>query len=204
MCGGATGTQNKLQQEEADFYANQISAYKSAYSKFSDISDKLSAQFDPIIKAGPGQMGYTQGELTDLNTMAAECTAGYYKQAAKAAAEGEATLGGGTSNVNITSGAAGDLRAKIAAAAAGQSAQQRLQIQQSGYDVGRQQWQNAIQGEESLAAGWNPNAFSQSATGAGNTASSMANTIAQQQQSAWQSVIGAVGGVAGQAASHTW
>jgi hypothetical protein len=204
MCGGATSTQTELQQEEADFYKTQIGAYNKAYGNFSDINAKLTAQFDPILKAGPGQMGYTKNELTDLNTMATEGTAGYYKQAAQAAAEGEATLGGGTSNVNITSGAAADTRARIAAMAAGQSAQQRLQIEQSGYDIGRQQWQNAIAGEESLAAGWNPNAFSGSAVSAGSSASSMANTIAQQQQSAWQSVLGAVGGVAGQAVSHTW
>jgi hypothetical protein len=201
MCGGPSSTQSELQQEEADFYKTQIGAYNKAYANFSDISAKLAAQFDPILKAGPGQMGYTQAELTDLNTMASEGTAGYYKQAQQAAAEGEATLGGGTSNINITSGAAADTRARIAAAAAGQSAQQRLMIQQSGYDVGRQQWQQAIQGTETLAAGWNPNSFSGSAVNAGNSASSEANTIAQQQQSAWQSVLGAVGGIAGNVTS---
>lgn len=199
MCGGPTGTQQELQTEEADFYANQIASYNKAYANFTDISDALKAQFDPILKAGPGQMGYTPAELTDLNTMAAEGTAGYYQQAERAAAENTAVMGGGTSNINLTSGAQADTRARIAAAAASQSAQQRLQIQQTGYDIGRQQWQQAISGTQALAAGWNPNAFSQSTVNAGNLASSEANTIAAQQQSAWQGVLGALGGVASNA-----
>lgn len=197
MCGGATATQNQLQQEEADFYKTQIAAYNKAYSNFSDIQSVLNKQFEPILAAGPGQMGYTPEQLTDLNTQAAEGTAAYYRQAMQSQAEGEAAMGGGTSNINTTSGAASDTRARIAAAAAGQSAQQRLQIQSTGYDIGRQQWQNAIQGTEALAAGWNPNAFASSTTNSGQLASSQANQIAQQQQQAWGSVLGALGGIAG-------
>lgn len=202
MCGGATGTQQQLQQEEADFYKTQIDAYNKAYSNFSDIQAALNKQFAPILAAGPGQMGYTPQELQDLNTQAAEGTASYYSQAQRALAGQEAALGGGTSNVNITSGAAADMRARLAATAAGQSASQRLGITTAGYDVGRQQWLNAIQGTEQLAAGWNPNQFAGSTTSAGGLASSEANTIAAQQQSAWQSVLGAVGGIAGQAAGN--
>jgi hypothetical protein len=201
MCGGPSSTQLDLQKEEADFYKTQVSAYNKAYSNFSDIQDKLNAQFDPILKAGPGQMGYTDKELTDLNTMAAEGTSAYYRQAAKALGSTEATMGGGTSNINTTSGNAEDTRARIAAAAAGQSASQRLQIEQTGYEVGRQNYAGAVQGEESLAAGWNPNAFAGSATGAGTLASNTANTITQQQQSAWGSVLGALGGIAGNVTS---
>ena len=202
MCGGATSTQNELQQEEADFYKTQIQAYNTAYSNFKDIQDTLNKQFAPILQAGPGQMGYTPQELTDLNTMAAEGTAGYYQQAQRALAQNEATLGGGTSNINMTAGASADARARLAAAAAGQSAQQRLQIQQQGYDIGRQQYGEAISGEEALAAGWNPNQFAGSATGAGQTASAQANQIAEQQQQAWGSVLGALGGIAGSAVGN--
>ena len=58
-------------------------------------------------------------------------------------------------------------------------------------------WGEAIKGTEALAAGWNPNAFSSSAVNAGNSAASMANTIAQQQNSIWGSVLGGLGGIAG-------
>jgi len=202
MCGGATSTQQTLQKEEADFYKTQIDAYNKAYANFSDIQDTLNKQFAPILAAGPGQMGYTPGELTALNTQAAEGTASYYQQAQRALAQNEATLGGGTSNINMTAGASADARARLAAAAAGQSAGQRLQITQQGYDIGRQQWMNAISGEEALAQGWNPNAFSGSATSAGQTASAQANQIAQQQQAAWGSVLGALGGIAGSATGN--
>jgi hypothetical protein len=199
MCGGATSTQSQLQGEEADFYSNQISAYNKAYSQFQTITNTLNQQFAPILQAGPGQMGYTPAELADLNTVASSGTASAYANATKALNEQMGSMGGGTSTVNATSGPAAAARAALASTAASQAAQQRLQIQSSGYDVGRQQYQQAVQGEESLAAGWNPNTFAGSTTNAGGLASSEANTIAQQQQSAWGTVLSAVGGVAGAA-----
>jgi hypothetical protein len=199
MCGGATSTQSELQGEEADFYKNQIASYNKAYSQFTDLTNTLNQQFAPILQAGPGQMGYTPAELADLNTVAASGTASAYANATRALNEQMGTMGGGTSPVNATSGPAAAARAALASTAASQAAQQRLQIQSSGYDVGRQQYQQAVTGEESLAAGWNPNTFAGSTVSSGGLASSEANTIAQQQQSAWGSVLSAVGGVAGAA-----
>jgi hypothetical protein len=193
-----------LQTEEADFYKTQIDAYKTAYSKYSDLSDAIEKQFAPILAKGPDQFGYSPTEETALRTQATEGTASSYAAASRVLAERRAAMGGGTSNVNLTSGAAESERARLASFAADTESQQNLGITTSGYDLGRQMWGNAVQGTMQLASGWNPNAFSASATGAGQQASSQANTIAQQQQSAWGSVLGALGGVAGQAVSHTW
>src|SRR5215471_6033166 len=157
MCSGPSATQMELQQEEADFYRTQINAYNKAYSNFSDIQAKLNAQFDPILKAGPGQMGYTPDELTTLRTQSTEGTAQNYAAAQRALQQRIATLGGGTSNVNTTGGVAGQLQAELASAGAGEQSRENLGITQSGYDVGRQMWQQAVAGEENLAAGWNPN-----------------------------------------------
>lgn len=199
MCGGPTSTQQKLQASEAAFYDKQIAAYDKAYANFSDLQGALKKQFDPIINAGPGQMGYTDAQRTDLNTLATGGTAGYYNQALKALGSQRATLGGGTSNINQTSGAAEAERARIAQTAAGQEAQQRLNIESTGYDIGRTQYQQAVAGEEALAQAWNPNSFASSTVSAGGLANEEANTIAQQQQSAWGTVLSSLGGIAGMA-----
>lgn len=61
-------------------------------------------------------------------------------------------------------------------------------------------WQNAIQGYQNLAQGWNPNAFAGSTISAGTAAGNEANTIAQQQNQMWGSILGAIGGIGGAAA----
>lgn len=200
MCGGPSKTQEDLQQEQADFYKEQINAYHESYSQFTEISDALKKQFAPVLAAGPDQQGYSADELSALTTMATEGTAAEYAKAQRAIQQKRAAMGGGTSNVNITSGGAQDEAARVASMAAGQTAAQKLQIKQAGYEYGHQKWQEAVSGEQGLAAGWNPNTFSGSTVNAGKAASDMANTISQQQQSAWGSVLGAIGGIAGQAA----
>jgi hypothetical protein len=189
-----------MQQEEADFYKSQIQAYNTAYSNFKEIQGKLNAQFDPILKAGPGQFGYTPGEATTLRTQADEGTARNFDQAQRALQQRIAAQGGGTSNVNITSGGSIATQAQLASEAAAERAREQLGITTSGYNVGRQMWTQAVQGEENLAAGWNPNTFSGSTVTAGNAAASEANTIAQMQMQPWSNVLGALGGIAGQAA----
>ena len=200
MCGGPSGTQQELQQEEADFYKNQIAAYNTAYQNFSQIQSVLNAQFAPILKAGPGQYGYTPAEDTALRTQAGEGTVQGFTAAQRALQERIAAQGGGTSNVNITSGGSEDIQEQRASETAAESARENLGITTSGYDIGRQQWGEAIQGEEALASGWNPNAFSGSAVSAGGAAASEANTIAAQQNSMWGSILGALGGIGGAAA----
>jgi hypothetical protein len=190
-----------LQSEEADFYKTQIDAYKTAYSKYSDLSDAIQQQFAPILAAGPGQYGYTPTEDADLRTQASEGTAENYAAASRTLAEQRAALGGGTSNVNSTSGAAGAERARLAGLAARTESQQNLGITTSGYDLGREMWSNAMSGTMQLAGMWNPNQFAGSATGAGGLASNTANTITQQSQAAWGNVLGALGGIAGNVTS---
>ncbi len=90
MCTGPSSTEKELQAEEANFYKTQVSAYNSAYKNFSDIQDVLNKQFAPILARGPNQMGFSNAELTDLNTMAEEGTAGEYAKAQRALQAGQA------------------------------------------------------------------------------------------------------------------
>lgn len=196
MCGGPTATQEQLQTEEANFYATQIDAYKTAYSNFKDLQDKLNAQFDPILKKGPNQFGFSDAEVANLNSIATEGTARNYGAAKKAVQDSIATQGGGTSNVNQTSGQSQQIQEELASDAAGVESATQQQIQQAGYAQGHREYDEAVQGEETLAAGWNPNSFAGSATNAAGAANTEANQIAEQQQQMWGSIIGALGGAA--------
>jgi hypothetical protein len=196
MCGGPTDTQSRLQDEEANFYATQVSAYNSAYKNFSEIQDRLNAQFAPILAKGPNQYGFDKTEDQTLRTQATEGTAQGYAKAARAVHESLAARGGGTSNINITSGGAAEIDAELASAAESTESAENLDITKAGYDQGYREYSQAIGGEEDLAAGWNPNSFAGSADASGKVASDQANTIAAQQNSLWNGVIGALGGVA--------
>jgi len=200
MCGGPSSTQLELQQEEANFYKTQISAYNTAYKNFSDIQATLNKQFDPILKAGPNQRGFSDEERQVLNTQAVEGTAQGYAKARQALQENQAVQGGGTSNVNLTGGPQAQQQEELAALGASTESAEKLGITEADYSQGYDEWKNAVAGEENLAAGWNPNSFSGSVNSAAQTANSEANTITEEQQSVWKGVLGALGGIAGQAA----
>jgi hypothetical protein len=200
MCGGPSNTQLELQQEEADFYATQIDAYHTAYGNFKSLQDRLDAQFAPIIAKGPNQFGFSDAELQNLNTIATEGTARNYASAKRALQESIATQGGGTSNVNRTSGESDQLQEELGSQAAGLESTEQQQIQQAGYQQGHQEWQEAVAGEEDLASGWNPNNYAGSATNSGKLASDTANTITEEGNQMWGSIIGALGGIGGMAA----
>ncbi len=200
MCGGASATQDQLQTEEANFYQTQIQAYNTAYSNFSTLQNTLNAQFAPILAKGPNQFGFSDAEVNNLNAIATQGTATNYAQASKALNEQLATEDGGEGG--LPTGAQDELKGQLAATAASTESAETLGIQQAGYAQGAGDYQGAVEGEETLASGWNPNAFAGSATSSANTANTEANTIEQQQNSIWTGVIGALGGVAGQAAGQ--
>lgn len=196
MCGGPSSTQLDLQSEEADFYRTQVQAYNNAYSNFSSLQTKLNDQFAPILAKGINQYGFSDAEDQTLRTQATEGTATEYAKAQKALNEGIATQGGGTNSINTNSGPSTMARESLAATGAATQSAEDLSITEAGYEQGRQNFNAAATGEEELAAGWNPNSFAGSATSAAGTANSEANTITQQQESVWGSVLGALGGVA--------
>jgi hypothetical protein len=202
MCGGPTQAQENLQNEQAAFYQNQVSAYNTAYANFSQISNQLQNMYAPILAKGPSQEGFSAGETEALNAQATEGTAENYKAAGQALNERIGAQGGGTSNENITGAGADALREQLAATGASAQSAQETQIQEADYAEGHQDYEQAVGGEQSLASGWNPNAFAGSATNAGNAEETTAGAIASEQDSVWNSVFSALGGVAGAAVGN--
>lgn len=201
MCG-PTAAQENLANEQASFYQNQVSAYNTAYSNFSDISSKLSALYAPILAKGPSQRGMSAGETADLNAQAVQGTAENYKAAGQALNERIGAQGGGTSNENMTGAGANALREQLASTGAEAESAQETQIQEADYAEGRQNYEEAVGGEQTLASGWNPNAFAGSATNAGTAAGNTEAQIASESNAVWSSVFSALGGIAGAAAGN--
>lgn len=198
MCGGPSQTQLNLQSEEAQFYQTQINAYNTAYSNFKSLQDTLNAQFAPILAAGPGQKGFTTAEANDLESQAKTGTAVNFAKASQAAQAAIAARGGGNDTTNITSGGAQQLEGELASTAAATESAQELGIDEANYSAGRSNYEGAVQGEEELAAGWNPNSFAGSANNSGKIASDEANEITKEQQSVWGGVLSGLSGIAGQ------
>lgn len=202
MCGPSSAQKN-LETEEAQFYQAQTQAYQAAYANFSEISGALNAQFAPILAKGPNQFGFSDAETQVLNTQAQQGTGVEYNKAEQALQEDIAAEGGpSSSTTNIQSGQAGQLKEELASGAASEESQEELGIQEAGYEQGYQEYEGAVRGEEEVAAGWNPNNFASSATSAAGAANNEANAIAQEQNSVWTGVIGALGGIAGSAAGN--
>jgi NADH dehydrogenase/NADH:ubiquinone oxidoreductase subunit G len=202
MCGGASNTQNELQDEQAQFYATQIQAYNNAYANYTQLQNTLTQQFAPVLAAGPGQAGYTAPELTALQTEAKQGTATNFNQAEQAANAAINARGGGNDTTNITSGSAQELEGSIASTAAATESAEELGITQSDYVLGHQNYENAVAGTEEVASGWNPNSFAGSTVSAGNSADAEANAVAEENNSVWSNVLGALGGVAGAAVGN--
>jgi hypothetical protein len=91
-------------------------------------------------------------------------------------------------------------RAGIGTEAEAAKAAELNQITEANYATGRQNWQFATQALSNEASILNPEGMAGQATGAGSAEGTTANEIAQENASLWEIPLGAISGVAGQAA----
>lgn len=193
MCG-ATATQNQLQAEDVATLQEYNDMLKTQYAKQGELYSQVSSVLDPILKAGPGQEGFSAAEKNNLNAQAVAGTATNYAGAAKAVNEELGAEGGG--NAPISSGAADQMREEVANSAARTESQQEAQIEESNYATGRQNFDTALQGEMSIAAGENPLGYASAVTSSENAAANQAEQIAQEDNSWYNAATGAAGGIA--------
>jgi hypothetical protein len=194
MCG-STGQQNQLQQEQMDAYQQALQLTQEQYANQQAIFKPMAEQFQSIFALGPSQQGFSPAEEANLNVQAVAGTATNYSQAAKAVGESLAAEGGG--NELITTGGAAQLKSEVAQSAAQSESQQLGQIKQANYQQGYNQWLNAGQGLEAIAAGENPLGYQSGATSAGGAAGTTANEIAQENNSWINAALGAAGAIGG-------
>lgn len=199
MCGPSQQEKN-LSQEQADMYQKMNDAYTTTFGQNQAITGALTKTFTPILAAGPGQEGFSQGEKDALQTGATESTATDYANANRTTSQALAARGGG--NAFLPSGVTTQLNANNATGAAGELASEENKNKLADYSQGYQNWQTAANVLGSTASLLNPNAAGSTALSAGSEAFGSANTIQQQQDSGWKLAAGALGSVAGAAAGN--
>jgi hypothetical protein len=189
---GSTQAQNSIQGSQMSFLNQAQSQASTVFGGASQAFNSLMTAFAPTVAAGPSQQGFSQQQLSNLNSQAITQTGAAYKNAKEAVGEAQSSVGGG--NTSLPSGTQTGEDLGLAESAANQTSSQLSQITQAGYQQGNQNYNAAVAGELNA-----PNVFnaatsaSNAATGAGSAAASTANQIATQNQS-W---VGAVTGLAG-------
>jgi hypothetical protein len=192
MCG-ATSAQNSLQAEDLSTLQEYNSAFQQQYANQQAIYGKVSSVLDPILAAGPNQTGFSTGEENTLNSQAVEGTAENYAGAAKAVGEQVAAEGGGNSPISV--GGQTELKQQVANSAAQTESGEETQIQEANYNQGRSNFENAEEGEMAIASGENPLGYASAATSQANTTGTIANQIAQENNSWYSAALGAAGSV---------
>jgi hypothetical protein len=182
----ASGEEKALASQQADFYKTLTADYSKQFANQSAILSSLTAAFDPILKAGIGQYGFTPQQDVSMRTSASDAIARNTASAQTALNENLAARGGG--NVSIPSGATAQLEASLLSSEATQQAETSNAITQKGYDVGRSNFLSAEGALMGAAGMYNPLGFAGATTGAGSSAFNMEDEI-NKQNTAWQGAL---------------
>ena len=196
---GASSAQEQLQTEQMNFYQTLTNEYQTTFGENQSILKSLTASFSPILQAGINQKGFSDAELTALNSQAVTGTGQAYKQAQTAVGDKLAAEGGG--NTYIPSGAKTQVQEELASSAAQNIGNQELGIQENDYATGRQNYLEAAGILGGVASQYNPTGYAGAATNAGSAAETTANQINQENNSWVNAVVGGVTGLAGAAAT---
>lgn len=194
---GPTAQQTELGDAQLQAYQQAATLTQQQYANQQAIYGPMATQFQSIFAKGPGQQGFTPEEDEELNAQAEEGTAENYGNAARAVGEATAAKGGGTNP--LPTGADSAIEGNIATSAAEEESQQENQINAANYGQGYNEWENAGQGLQAIAAGENPLGYESNETSSGSAAGTTESQIASEDDSWLNATIGAVGSAAGMA-----
>lgn len=195
MCGGPTQQQQTLSNEQNAFYAEMTKEYSTIFAEDQSILTNLTNVFTPILNAGPDQEGFGPNEKSAIQSQINEGNAGNFKDAQKQLETSFAAKGGGDSF--LPSGSEASLEESLVSGAEAERSREELTATEADYATGRQNFTNAEEALGMVSGRLNPASFATSTTGAGSAASQTANEIAQESNSVWGDVFGALGGIAG-------
>jgi hypothetical protein len=192
--GGPSAQQQQLASEQAQFYQTMTQDYSQTFAQNQQVLGQLQQAWDPVLKAGINQYGYSPQENQALQSLATNTTGADYQNAAKAVNEQIAARGGG--NAVLPSGTSEQIQAQVASQAAELQSQQQLNITQQGYAQGTQNYLAAANALGSVASAYNPTGYSSSANQSGSSAYQSAAEN-QQMSNAWIGMVaGSLGGMA--------
>ena len=194
-CGASSGLKAAASAAQG-IASNAASEATTVFGASSTVFNNLIGGLQRIVTGGPSQQGMSAGEFNASQAAITQNTAALARNLKGAAGSAAAAIGGGNTVTPAGGTEASLLAADTTAAEQGATAQNQL-VQQN-YDIGRQNYNQAVGEEMQL-----PNVFGTS-TGATNAATGAqgANLTAQQavntENNWWQPMVtAAVGGVSG-------
>jgi hypothetical protein len=196
MCG-ATPQQVADEKAQQTLMTTMADQAKQEFGSASSVFHDLYNTFAPTVAAGP-QAGFSMPEKSALDSSAISNTGQAYRNASQAVRESNAAVGGG--NIALPSGSEVGRNIAIANEGSARTAGALNQIDQTNYEVGRQNYDKAVAGLESA-----PSVFGTSNQGgsvgvsAGEAASKTASDIAASDNAWVSAVTGLAGGIAGAA-----
>ncbi len=177
MCGPSSEMQG-LETQSADFSKILQQDFGTRFQDQSNLLSQLNQSLSPIIAAGPGQQGMTPEEKAARTTEAINTSGGNYRNALQGV---QLTLagrgGGGADPAGIGSGIEDQIRGSIASAGANQLSTAENQITSENYALGRDQYNRAMGGGQTLAGLYDPQQFGQMSGSASGQAFSEADKI---------------------------
>lgn len=196
---GATTQQKQIASSQQNFMNTLQQDFSTSFAGQQNIINALTKNLTNVFQAGPSQFGFSQPELTALNTLATQGNAQAYSNARAAA--GEAAAATGVAGAQLPTGAEDARVAQMAQQAAVNQSNALLGIQEAGYKQGAENYRTALQGLTTAASLENPAGLAGQANTAGESAASTARQIQQEnmQASPWSQVGGLVGSLAGTA-----
>jgi len=207
MCGPSS-SEKQLEASEVSFDSTLQQDYSQTFAQNQEILSNLNSVLQPIVNAGPNQEGFSPAETAALSTQAIESNAQGVNQAEAAAQASEDAAGSGRSSlpswVNtagagtslLPSGVNAQINAEIGSAAEANLSSEQLGITEQNYATGRANWQQALAGEEKVAAGESPVSYAGATTNANQAAFGEANAINQQSNQEFSDILGSIPGFA--------
>jgi len=191
-CGPSSAQTSALAEDTA--LGNQLrSAYTEDFGETQTLFDELHSNLSTIVAAGPSQQGESPDELAAENSQAINGAAASNKATQAAIGEKEGAVD--TANPGVESGVTTAVRAKAASDVETNLSNQELGITEKNYQIGRQNYENAVSAEEGL-----PSAVIDPVTGTAKAAIGADQTTDEQSNanaSASNSWLGLVSGIAG-------
>jgi hypothetical protein len=188
---GPTNAQSSALSEDQAFGAELRNAYSTDFSEAQGLFNELHSNLDSIVAAGPSQQGMSPEELAAENGQAINAASASNKSIQAAIGE-RGTMDNAAPGVE--SGVESAVRAKGMSDVENNLSNQEAKITERNYDIGRQNYENAVKGEMDLS-GATMNPVTEAANSA-NTAGKNTSEQANENAAASKSWMGMLGGLA--------
>ncbi len=185
--GGNAGQEAEANQAaQASFYNELTNSFSQEFGAQSAITNALTSAYEPILKGGPNQYGFSPGEQSALSSQALQGSSAAAQQAEQATGSELAAH----DSTGLPSGVADELRSQIGDVAAQDNANEQLGIKQAGYQQGYNEFNHAAQVLAGTASLENPSSYARDAVGAGQSDTAAIKEVQQANTSPWLSVLG--------------